>query len=408
MFCLKTALLNIRRHKSKSILVVLTCMLIVIFVFIYMNGIRTNEEQLHSLPQAIPVYAQICNLNGSQEVGLLIREQLLDDVQSTGKIKDLHYTARLAGSLSPATDTGNLSGICSVQGFNDIGTVPNLPDRKIQLADGRDTAFFQGTEALCLASESFLQQNKLSIGDTVDLELFMYKYFSPESSVYTLEPLAKGSLRIAGSISAPTSGKDPVNTDILCPVGWMKEKYVQTGEIFYLDSASFTVADALNLNAFKEAMTQCHLIPVSTLSKYFIWGEALRVKDEVFVSTAGRLKSNLSVLYTFAAVIFAVIALVGYAIAYLLMQGRRTDIAIMRSLGTSRRMCVVMMLMEFALLGLAGSLFGIICAFIWLGPAWSTLLYALFFTASLLTGIAAAALQLSRGNTMTGLIKTES
>lgn len=408
MFCLKSAMLNIRRHKSKSILVTLTCMLIVVFVFIYMDGIETNQKQLLSLPQAIPVTAQIRNLNASQEIGLQIREDLVDKIQSSGYVKDLHYTTRLSADASSASDTKKALPTVSILGVNDIQSVPDLQDRQIHLADGADTDFLRGKDALCLAGESFLQQHNLSIGDTVDLTFYRYKYIDPSTSVYRFQPLGKSTLRIAGSISAPLYAADPVNIDILCPAGWVKELHVQAGEDFFLDSCNFTVADPLNLDTFKATMQRYYILPINSLCQFSIWGNALRVKDEIFISTAGRLKSNLSVLYSFAPAVFIVIALVGYALAYLLMQSRRADIAIMRSLGTSRKACVMMMLIEYAALGLTGCLLGIACAAIWIVLAWSTLLYAMLFFFSLMLGVLAAAFQISRINTMTGLIKTES
>jgi ABC-type antimicrobial peptide transport system permease subunit len=207
---------------------------------------------------------------------------------------------------------------------------------------------------------------------------------------------------------ASVSVTDQVKVDILCPIGWAKDKHAEADVDFSLDSASFTVADPLNLDAFKAAMNHYNLHEVSSTAEFSVEGNSLSVEDETFIKTAGRVKNNLTVQYAFAPVIFLVIALIGYALAYLLMQGRRTDIAIMRSLGASRRVCVLIMFIEYAMLGLAGCLLGTACAAIWMKPGWSTLLIALLFLASLILGVLAATFQISKGNTMMGLIKTES
>ena len=402
MFCLKTAILNIRRHKSKSILVMLTCMVIVIFVFIYMDTIETNRKQLLSISQELPVTARILNLDGSLDTGLYIPKETIDRIEGTGCVKDLLCTARLAADLSSAPASENELKAIAILGANDIRAVPNVEDRRINPSDAAD--FLHGEDALCLAGESFLQQNHLSIGDTVDLKLYSLQF---RGLSFSYEPLGDCSLRIVGSISAPQTIADLSRIDILCPLGWAKGKHVQAGMYFQMDSASFTVADPLRLNEFKAAMKE-FLMSANPLSDYSLLGNALTVRDEAFISAAGRVKSTLNVLYAFTPVVFAMIALVGYAMAYLLMQGRRADIAIMRSLGTRRKACVAVMLIEYAALGLVGSLLGAACAALWTGLALSTLLNAMLFFAGLMLGISAAAIQISRSNTMTGLVKIES
>ena len=104
---------------------------------------------------------------------------------------------------------------------------------------------------------------------------------------------------------------------------------------------------------------------------------------------------------------FVIIALVGYTAAYLLIQDRRLDIAIMRSLGTGPAACIVTMIIEYAILGLTGCLIGNACAAPWTGLNANTILYSMLFFASLMMGISTAALRVSRLNTMTGLIKNE-
>ena len=74
MFCWRNALLNIKRHKRKSLLITAICILIVFFVCVYINNIETSKKQLADLPNAIPVTANISNLIGS-----------LDKVQSAGQ-----------------------------------------------------------------------------------------------------------------------------------------------------------------------------------------------------------------------------------------------------------------------------------------------------------------------------------
>lgn len=244
------------------------------------------------------------------------------------------------------------------------------------------------------------------MGDTINIRLYKRQYDQYGYS-YDYEWLSDCSLRIIGSISAVRSDFDFSRIDILCSLGWARERYNLAGSDFHLDSASFTVSDPLRLNEFKAEMRK-YLQGVNPQGNSSSRGGSLSVSDEIFILSAGRVKDTLRILNTFAPIMFVIIALVGYTAAYLLIQDRRLDIAIMRSLGNSPMACIATMIIEYAILGFIGCLFGNACAAPWTGLNINSLSYSMLFFASLMIGIATAALRISRFNTMTGLIKNES
>jgi hypothetical protein len=407
MFCFNTAMLNIKRHKQKGILVVFISLLVVFFVFIYAGSIITNQSQYDNLPRELPVTARIENHNGSQVVGLIISEQMIGKIKNSGFAKDLYYSTRMAANFSSMPDEKNALINIQIRCVNDIEAVPNYKDRNLKLKNTVDTGFLHGKDALCIADELFLQKNDLVVGDTIALNIYGYLYDS-STERFRFVPLGSCSLLIVGSISSSASVEDLSMMDILCPIEWAKEKILEAGESFYYDSARFTVSDPMNLNTFKAAMKKCFLLPVEPLSDYSVAGIALRVQDETFIKTATRLKSSLTLLYAFAPVVFAVIALTGYAVSYLLMQSRRADIVIMRTLGTSRAACIAIMFLEFAVLGLAGAVLGTCCSAIFMGfTDLRALPVALLFIASFMLGITGAAFKISRRTAMSGLVKVE-
>lgn len=403
MFCLRTAMLNLWRHRSKSLLVIMTCMAAVVFVFVYMKAVAANRQQLRTLSQEIPVTASILNLDGSLDSGLYISEETIDRIKKTGHIKDLLCTARLAAEFPSAPSDGNSLKPIMIMAANDIRAVPNMDDRMVAPSD-MDMDFLHGEDTQCLAGEVFLQQNHLSIGDTVSLKLYSLQF---QGFSFTYQPLGECSLHIVGSLSAQQSVADLTPIDLLCPAGWAANLHHQAGVPYFMDSASFRIADPLKLNAFKAAMKE-FLMSANPQSDYSLLGNALTVKDETFITAAGRVKSTLNILEAFVPVVFAMIALVGYAMAFLLMQARRADITVMRSLGTRRAQCVTVMLLEYAVLGLTGSLLGAGCTAFWAGPGFDSLINALLFFGALMLGITVSAIQISGGNTMTGRIKIES
>lgn len=353
----------------------------------------------------LPVTARIMNGNGSMENGLYIPDDLIISIESTGFVKDPLYTTRMA-AVYPTGDLSDGEDIAMILCANHDRAIPDFDDRQIILEDGADMDFLHGNDPVCLAGENFLARNNLSVGDTINIRLYKRQYDQYGYS-YDYEWLSDCSLRIIGSISAVRSDFDFSRIDILCSLGWARERYNLAGSDFHLDSASFTVSDPLRLNEFKAEMRK-YLQGVNPQGNSSSRGGSLSVSDEIFILSAGRVKDTLRILNTFAPIMFVIIALVGYTAAYLLIQDRRLDIAIMRSLGNSPMACIATMIIEYAILGFIGCLFGNACAAPWTGLNINSLSYSMLFFASLMIGIATAALRISRFNTMTGLIKNES
>ncbi len=406
MFCLKTALLNIKRRKQKSILVVLISLIIASFAFVYMSGIQTNQQQLDNLPQVMPVTARVTNLDGSQIVGLEITDALLDNILSSGYAKDLYYTVQLAAEFQGAPDEKDKSkrGF-SIRAVNDINAIPNYQDWNIRLDGQNSLDFLRGNDANCIADDVWLQRNDLSAGDSIEIFIYGLEY-NPLRRTFSFLPVGTCSLLIAGSMSP--AGNSGMYMEILCPAGWARERFTEADVNFYPDSVVFTVADPLNLNAFKTAMKGFYLMSVDPTALGSDYGNSLSVHDEVFIKTATRLKSHLALLYGFAAVVFVIIASLGYALSYLFIQTRRTEVVLMRSLGASRKECVLVMFFEYAALGFIGSLLGMAGSVVFMGSAGAgPLLAFLMFFASFVLGIMAAAYQQSKWTAMSGLVKVE-
>lgn len=406
MFCFRMAFRNINRHKRKGLLIVLICVLVVFFVSGYIDSIDKSERQLANLPNAVTVPARICNTTGTQVAGLVIGEKTVAGIEDSGLVKDLVYTAPLAANPADMPDEANQYKEINICCVNNVKAIPAYNDRTITMRDGIDESVLQGEDPVCIADEIYMQNNGLSVGDTMTLAVYTLKYMS-ETSAFRFMPLGTQDIRIVGSMTSAATDRE-LEINLICPVKWSKMLHQKGNERFYLDAVSFNVADPLNLNVFKAAMDDLYLMSAIPTAKETPHGSALSVRDQTFISTANSVKNNIKTLYAFAPIVFIVIALVGYVISYLMMQSRRTDIVVMRSLGTSRAACVIIMLIEFAILGIVGSLLGIAISALLIGFAGiNTPLVSMLFFLSFLFGIVVAAVQIGRRNLMTGLNKTE-
>jgi ABC-type antimicrobial peptide transport system permease subunit len=86
------------------------------------------------------------------------------------------------------------------------------------------------------------------------------------------------------------------------------------------------------------------------------------VNDKAFIQSANSLKKNLTLMHAFFPLIIIIIILIGYVASYLMMQNRRQELAVMRSLGTSRKSCEALLSIENLILVLSGCIVGVITA----------------------------------------------
>ena len=68
---------NLWCHRRKNLLTVFICIFIITLLSLYNGNIEGTQRQLSLLPSALPVYSRITNLDGSQDVGLDIRGELI-------------------------------------------------------------------------------------------------------------------------------------------------------------------------------------------------------------------------------------------------------------------------------------------------------------------------------------------
>jgi len=369
MFCIRKAILNIRRHWTRSFLAVFTCMLIVVFLFLFFSGLLVNLSELEALPAAIPIEARLTNLNGSQRSEVLIKESYIQALEASEYVEDLDYTAEIAAVLGDVeADDAAVMEQRNMElpwglGVNRVEAMPGVPKEAFVFEQGKGIEVLEGAEPVCVMGERELEGLGLRVGDTVQMTLFNTTY-PGNNPLKSYNRLGLYDVRIVGSFSVPSGGEAAVTrmVQVVFPVGWLREIHGQVGSFFFADSARFRVAKPLELNAFKAEMHAAGLLPVISEATSTQTGGSLLVNDETFVKTATRLKENITLTQLLLPFVVVIVGFLGFVTSYLLLQSRRPEIAIMRSLGVSRKGCFGMLIFESAVLELSGSLAGVAVA----------------------------------------------
>ncbi len=356
MFFLRTALRNIWRCKSKSILIIFICIFIISLLNVYWGNIESNRKQLIDLADTIPIYCRISNLNGSKVAGLDIPEVTVQNLQSSSHVKNLIFTVRLmAGEGDFSIDDWKENLDISAVGTNSIQGVEGISEDQITLKEGTSLDFLKSSSNSCIVSRRCMEEKQWKIGDFVSLNLFYY--FHKNEYALKIEPLDLVSFEIIGSMEdAAYDDSGYLPAEILLPVEAVREIYRSREIPFSADSAFFYLQDPLKSNEFKKEMKEYHLLPQSFSAKDNDKGEALFVKDTVFIAAANRLRQGMDTLLGFLPMVVVIMIFIGYITSYLLVYSRKKDFSIMRSIGFRHKEVFIVFFLEQLLLALCGGL----------------------------------------------------
>lgn len=339
-------------------------MLIVVFLYLFFSGLQVNLKQLEDLPGALPIEAGIRNLNGTLTSGMMIKESVIQALEDSGHVKDLGYTAEmtaLIGEVSEeaASEMGQRDmTFPSCLAVNRAEALPGMSAGDFTFASDAGAADLEGAQPVCAMRQEDLDEQGLSVGDSVRMTLFTVTY-PYDNAMNKLYPLGVYDVRIIGSFRVPVGEAVTRTAQVIFPVKWLRAEQAKAGSLFFADSAHFRVANPLDLNAFKTEMHEAGLMSIISEANSSQRGNALTVNDETFIKTAARLKENITLTKILTPFVVVIVGFLGFVASYLLLQSRRPEIAIMRSLGVSRRSCFGMLFFESAALELGGSIAGV-------------------------------------------------
>lgn len=334
--------IKIGRHKVKSILTILMDMLVVFLLHTYLSNIANNEQQLAMLPQAIPVNAYITTADGSRQSGIFIRDKLIQGLLDSSYVDKLQMDVRLKAGIDRVIpgqwNTLNLY----LEGVNCIETLGVIKESDVVWNTGEDASFLQGTEAKCIVSKKLFDRKGWKLGDKVTLCQWYYYREDESNAELFANPLQTMKYEIAGYVDMMGKWDERfvVPPDVIVPFHVVRKCYAQEGIPFFASSASFQVSNPLSLNAFKQEMKDLGFRSVApTVPDRSINGVALNVNDASFISTAEHLRQVIDTVRAFFPFLLLLIVGVGYLITLLLLQSRKSEMALLRSIGLNRRKC---------------------------------------------------------------------
>lgn len=389
---------NIYRNKYKSIITVIICTCLVLLLNVYLGNIESNERQLENLPEAVPVYCIITSLNGNRQAGLSIKGDLVEKLRESSHVKEDAYTVRMMGGIGEfAIEDWKENLNLHIIGTNHVNAIPGFTSENIQMNQEEQDAFFSSSLAECIVSSSLMEQKEWKVGNQISLTLYYYTY--DDMKGIDITPLELITVKIVGEMEPSFAVTDQMPPDILMPMETVKESYERKYIPFSVDSASFYVSNPLKLNEFKEEMKSFGFMGKAPSARDSYQGNALTVKDSVFISLASQLQQTISMLYSFFITICITIMIIGYITSFLLIGSRQKEFSLMRALGVRARGCFGILWLEQFLLVLTGGVIGSAICIVFQGIR-TVLIADILILISYLLGVCVALWRLGRKNTV--------
>ncbi len=352
---------KVGRQKAKSFLTILMDMVVVLLLHTYLSNIANNEQQLAMLPEVIPVNAYVTTADGSRQAGIFIKDNLVQGLMDSSYVDKLHMDVRLKAGIDRVIPGQWNTLDLYLEGVNCIEVSDCIKESDVVWNTGEDASFLKGTEAKCIVSKKLFEKKGWKLGERVTLCQWYY-YREDESSLELFaNPLQTMEYEIAGYVDTMDKWDDRfvVPPDIIVPFQVVRNCYAQEKIPFFASSASFELTDALCMNEFKREMKElgfCSVAP--TVPDNSLNGVALNVNDAAFISTAEHLRQVIDTVRAFFPFLLLLIVGVGYLVTLLLLQSRKKEMALLRSIGLNRRKCFRVFFMDQLTLVVTGIVAG--------------------------------------------------
>jgi hypothetical protein len=373
---------------------------------LYLTNLDSSKQQLKELAAVNSVYCRITNLNGSNETGLEIKEDMVDKLQSSSQVKDATFTVRLlAGEGEFPLEDWKEHLTLFVTGINRISAISGLSPEKIHWKGEAEEKFFSSPVPGCLVSESTMEKFQWNIGDTIFLNLY-YQYYDERNQLH-YKPLELMPIEILGTVDTFISTTEQVPSDILIPFDTIRECFRRQKAPFSADSTYFYVADPLQLNKFKKEMKSIGLLQKSPTADYNYQGISLTVRDSTFRFLGNQLLQSIDTLQSFLPLVGITIVCIGYITSFLLINTRQKEFALMRAIGVGRGMCFRLFLLEQLLIILVGEILGGGIAFLLFQSSVTVAIAGSIFFISYLSGCMFALWRMGRTSVINALFSME-
>lgn len=401
------------RNRARTLLLICAASALCGCIAFFMHNVQANRQALDQLGKSSPATLKLTNSMMSSFDRLTIRGKDVDKLVDLG-LGNISACSGAAGFWKTPYENmsyGNDVELLAVTGFDTIGL--SAPEG-VEYLPGFSADFLRGDQPLVLVSRDFAEENHISLGDTLSMQLCQKLVTSQMLDYFQLISEKKFELKVTGLLSEKNRAEQ--EADLYLPSLWLREQVESASLDFYYDSFSGSLSDSMKLNEFKAGLENLGyrqpyaMEPLSAEQALGIdWtsGTTAMMEDKTFIRAAEKLGASLQYYQILAAPLLLLAVGMTVLSVFLVLRGARRDMAVSCSLGRPKSKVAAAHFLA-ALAAQAAGCVLILFPLLLLGVSGETLLFTYgIFLACALPGNAAGLLLLLRFDPMTLLARAE-
>lgn len=367
VFIVNAALRMVLRHWKRSLIVIGVSLALVLFINMYAGTINQHIETLAEIHANIEVDGHITNSNGSETDNLRISESIITQLEESGFIAKANYGRNMRYMLEPLPQLPALELYALVynanplEAINDIASAPGFVS-EIKFLDGYDETIFLRNEAVCVVPKGFLLEHGYELGDQL-LFTVVERPRDPDMRDPSTDPTnyrhGEISFRIVGEYPAMLSFMP-----VYFPWDVSTWLYHELGLPLTWDRASFTLQNNENLGQFRELLRELYFGNPAEGQRS---GRRLGfiINDSVLINATASVRNYIDFMNALYPLIYFISIVIGFLVSYLLVRIRKPELAIMRSLGSSKGMSFAALFSEQIFLSILGAGLGVLATWVY-------------------------------------------
>ena len=412
-FAFGLALKSIFRGGAKNIVVPVASLVLLLFISIFTREIATSSDKLDDVYDNSTVYAYFTTFRGKRLDKLSLNDEQIVNVVNDEHVESVYRSSNLyikylgytkAGTddwqpidpdstyLPPGVELSKDNVANPFVDFDKViytESIAHTPEflfsdeLNIEFLEGYSDESFRGDERVCALPSAFLEANGLEFGDEIECLI----YIRADEGYETLPIYAKivASFEKAGS-----------RTNMYMPLYWAKNEYYLAksgGEAVIGDSVfrvysekylppdtpqeeldkydsvehfdfgrysynsiALKLKDLRTLNDFKASLKEWGFSSLDDYGKARIW---VVVEDTFLNKSIENINRHITYMKILFTVVYLLAVVIGFVLSYLLTKNRRSELAMMRSMGTGMIRTFGIFLIEQLILSLLGCAVGL-------------------------------------------------
>lgn len=418
---------GILRNRVKTIITIAVSIALAVFTLMFSCNIIQTQVRLENLGDELPVDLQVASVSGGRNKSLTIDTSLMDKILSTEMVTPIRYTGRMLYLTTEFVEEEILPYYASLAQYGVTPANSNMilfhtDDELLKeqngegviYMDGYDASLFSSDDDIALMKKTTMNDLGLQLGDEYDICVLNMQYrgvVNGDLDYIKISEVGNKKVKIVGTYETYADDIEGKNAEInlFMPYAAMLRYAGESSGSPWPSMAWFRVDDPIKINELKKKLDELEIPQADkTRATTEVYGISVILTDGQYIATAEPLQRNLSLLRILYPVVMAAVLFISFLVSYLLIQSRKPEIAIMRSLGVSKGGVYLRMLLESMLLSLLGVLIGgIFILLAGAGTLSNILLPILIYLVAYFLGASVAILLTDRSDVITILSSAE-